>query len=68
MEAIRIDPTGDAPLGIPANIWASFAVVVLGIAIFVVQTVRHRGEPDASPFTVTPQQRQHAEALSPAGS
>ena len=43
-------------------------IVVLGIAIFVVQTVRHRGEPDSSPFTVTPQQRQDAEALSPAGS
>ncbi|MEZ5214153.1 hypothetical protein [Microbacterium lacticum] len=41
---------------------------MLGIAIFVVQTVRHRGEPDSSPFTVTPQQRQDAEALSPAGS
>ncbi|WP_447590683.1 prolipoprotein diacylglyceryl transferase family protein [Microbacterium lacticum] len=68
LEAIRIDPTSDAPLGIPANTWASFAVVVLGIAIFVVQTVRHRGEPDSSPFTVTPQQRQDAEALSPAGS
>ena len=68
LEAIRIDPTSDAPLGIPANIWASFAVVVLGIAIFVVRTVRHRGEPDSSPFTVTPQQRQDAEALSPAGS
>ncbi|AXA96690.1 prolipoprotein diacylglyceryl transferase [Microbacterium sp. PM5] len=63
LEAIRIDPTSDAPLGIPANIWASFAVVLLGVAIFVVQTVRHRGEPDTSPFTAAEQQRQDAEKL-----
>jgi len=63
LEAIRIDPTSDAPLGIPANIWASFAVVLLGVAIFVVQTVRYRGEPDTSPFTAAEQQRQEAEKL-----
>ncbi|MGU7665130.1 prolipoprotein diacylglyceryl transferase, partial [Escherichia coli] len=28
LEAIRIDPTSDAPLGVPANIWASFVVAL----------------------------------------
>lgn len=42
LEAIRIDPTSDAPLGIPANIWASFVVILLGVALFIIQTVRHR--------------------------
>lgn len=41
LEAIRIDPSSDAPLGIPANIWASFIVIALGIALIVVQTRRH---------------------------
>lgn len=49
LEAIRIDPTSDAPLGIPANIWTSFAVVALGIVIMAVQSVRHR-EPERSPY------------------
>ena len=39
--AIRIDPTSDAPLGIPANIWASFVAIALGIILIVVQTRRH---------------------------
>lgn len=43
LEAIRIDPTSDGFLGIPANIWASFAAIVLGIVLFVVQTRRHTG-------------------------
>ena len=47
LEAIRIDPTSDAPFGVPANIWASFAVIALGVALFVIQTVRHR-EPELS--------------------
>ncbi|HET8927935.1 MAG TPA: prolipoprotein diacylglyceryl transferase [Microbacterium sp.] len=41
LEAIRIDPSSDAPLGIPANIWASFVVIALGIVLIVVQTRRH---------------------------
>lgn len=66
LEAIRIDPTSDAPLGIPANIWASFAVVALGIAIMVVQTVRHH-EPEPSPYLPGREPSAAAEA-SPTGS
>ncbi|MBM7827066.1 prolipoprotein diacylglyceryl transferase [Microbacterium aurum] len=66
LEAIRIDPTSDAPLGIPANIWASFAVVALGIAIMVVQTVRHH-EPEPSPYLPGREPSATAEA-SPIGS
>ncbi|WP_423464129.1 prolipoprotein diacylglyceryl transferase [Promicromonospora sp. MS192] len=43
LEAIRIDPTSDAPLGIPANIWTSGIAVLLGVAIVVVQGRRHTG-------------------------
>lgn len=42
LEAIRIDPTSDAFLGVPANIWTSVAAISLGIAIFIVQGRRHR--------------------------
>ncbi|MFZ4894371.1 prolipoprotein diacylglyceryl transferase [Plantibacter sp. Mn2098] len=49
LEAIRIDPTSDALFGIPANIWASFVAIALGIALFVVQTRRHR-EPELSVY------------------
>jgi len=41
LEAIRIDPTSDGFLGIPANVWASFVAIALGITLFVVQTRRH---------------------------
>jgi prolipoprotein diacylglyceryl transferase len=47
LEAIRIDPTSDAFLDIPANIWASFVAIALGIVLFVVQTRRHP-EPEPS--------------------
>lgn len=47
LEAIRIDPTSDALLGIPANIWASFVAIALGVVLFVVQTRRHP-EPETS--------------------
>jgi len=48
LEAIRIDPTSDGFLGIPANIWASFVAIALGIALLVVQARRHPGnEPSA---------------------
>ena len=49
LEAIRIDPTSDALWGIPANVWASFVAVALGIVLIVVQSVRHR-EPEASVY------------------
>jgi prolipoprotein diacylglyceryl transferase len=49
LEAIRIDPTSDAFLGIPANDWASFAAVAVGLVLLLVQRHRHPGfEP--SPF------------------
>jgi prolipoprotein diacylglyceryl transferase len=47
LEAIRIDPTSDALLGIPANIWASFVAIALGLTLFIVQGRRHP-EPEAS--------------------
>lgn len=43
LEAIRIDPSSDVLFGIPANIWASFAAIVLGIVLIVVQGRRHPG-------------------------
>lgn len=49
LEAIRIDPTSNAFLGIPANIWASFVAIALGVVLFVVQTKRHP-EPETSIF------------------
>lgn len=49
LEAIRIDPTSDAPLGIPANIWASFVAIALGLILFAVQTKRHP-EPELSVY------------------
>jgi prolipoprotein diacylglyceryl transferase len=49
LEAIRIDPTSDAFLGIPANDWASFAAVAIGIVLVVVQWRRHPGA-EPSPF------------------
>jgi len=49
LEAIRIDPTSDGWLGIPANVWASFVAVAIGVALFVVQTRRHPGA-EPSPY------------------
>lgn len=49
LEAIRIDPTSDALLGVPANVWASFVVVTLGITLFVIQGRRHP-EPETSVY------------------
>lgn len=46
LEAIRIDPTSDALFGVPANIWTSFAAIVIGIVLFFVQAIRH---PDPEP-------------------
>lgn len=47
LEAIRIDPTSDGFLGIPANVWASFVAIALGIALFTIQGRRHP-EPELS--------------------
>jgi prolipoprotein diacylglyceryl transferase len=49
LEAIRIDPTSDGLLGVPANVWASFVAIGLGIALFVIQSIRHP-EPETSIF------------------
>ncbi|MFI2364791.1 prolipoprotein diacylglyceryl transferase [Promicromonospora sp. NPDC019610] len=49
LESIRIDPTSDAPLGVPANIWTSGIAVLLGIGIIVVQGRRHP-EPELSVY------------------
>lgn len=49
LEAIRIDPTSDGLFGIPANVWASFVAIALGVALFVIQTIRHP-EPETSIF------------------
>ncbi len=49
LEAIRIDPSSDAPLGIPANIWASFVAIALGVVLIVVQSRRHP-EPELSVY------------------
>jgi prolipoprotein diacylglyceryl transferase len=43
LESIRIDPSEYSFLGIPFNVWAAFAAVVLGIVIFIVQSRRHPG-------------------------
>jgi len=53
LESIRIDPSSISFLGIPVNVWASFAAVALGIVLFVVQTRRHPGA-EPSPFTRQP--------------
>lgn len=49
LEAIRIDPTSDGWLGIPANVWASFVAVAIGVTLFIVQTRRHPGA-EPSPY------------------
>ena len=49
LEAIRIDPTSDGFLGIPANVWASFVAIALGITLFVIQTRRH---PETEPSII----------------
>lgn len=43
LESIRIDPTSDVFLGIPANVWASFVAIIIGIILLVVQGRRHPG-------------------------
>jgi prolipoprotein diacylglyceryl transferase len=42
-ESIRVDPS-EMIFGIRSNVWASFAAIVLGIVIFLVQRRRHTGD------------------------
>ena len=49
LEALRIDPTSNAPLGVPVNLWTAVGAVLLGVAIFVVQGRRHP-EPETSVY------------------
>jgi prolipoprotein diacylglyceryl transferase len=50
LEAIRIDPTSDALFGIPANVWASFVAVALGLTLIIMQSLR-RPEPETSVYS-----------------
>ena len=47
-ESIRLDPS-EMLFGIRANVWASFAAVVVGVIIFLVQRRRHTGD-EPSPY------------------
>jgi len=49
LESIRIDPSELSFLGIPSNVWAAFAAVVLGVIVFIVQSRRHPGM-EPSPY------------------
>ncbi|CAM3648217.1 prolipoprotein diacylglyceryl transferase [Isoptericola cucumis] len=49
LEAVRIDPTSNAPLGVPANIWTSLVAIALGVALFVVRARQHP-EPETSVY------------------
>lgn len=42
-ESIRVDPS-EMLFGIRSNVWASFAAIVLGVVIFLVQRRRHTGD------------------------
>lgn len=53
LEAIRLDPTSDRLFGIPANDWASFVAVTLGVLLIAIQTVRHP-EREPSPYLRPP--------------
>jgi prolipoprotein diacylglyceryl transferase len=47
LESIRVD-TSETFFGIRTNVWASFAAIVLGVIVFIVQSRRHPGkEPSA---------------------
>ena len=47
-EAIRVDPS-EMFLGVRVNVWASWAAVVLGIVLYLVQRRRHLGD-EPSPY------------------
>jgi prolipoprotein diacylglyceryl transferase len=42
LESIRVDPS-EMLLGIRSNVWASFAAVLVGIVLIIVQSRRHTG-------------------------
>jgi prolipoprotein diacylglyceryl transferase len=46
LEAIRLDPS-ETFLGIRSNIWASFAAILLGVILYVVQSRRHPGREES---------------------
>ena len=68
LEAIRIDPSSDAPLGVPANVWASFVAIGLGVLLIVIQSRRHP-EPETSVYRAgrepSPPQPHDARVASP---
>jgi prolipoprotein diacylglyceryl transferase len=47
LESVRIDPSSEAPLGVPINIWTAVGAILLGAGVFVVQGRRHP-EPESS--------------------
>ena len=53
LEAIRIDPSSNTFLGVPANDWTSFLAITIGVAILIIQTRRHPG-PEPSPYLRAP--------------
>lgn len=59
LEAIRIDPSSNRLFGIPANDWASFTAIALGIGLFVIQQRRH---PGPEPSIVRPAHPLHTTA------
>ncbi|MCM3656995.1 prolipoprotein diacylglyceryl transferase [Agromyces mediolanus] len=42
LESIRVDPS-EMFLGIRSNVWASFAAVIIGVILIIVQSRRHTG-------------------------
>ncbi len=48
LESIRVD-TSETFAGVRTNVWMSFAAILLGIVIFVVQSRRHTGK-EPSPY------------------
>jgi len=46
LEAIRLDPS-ETFLGIRSNIWASFAAILVGVILYVVQSRRHPGREES---------------------
>ncbi|TCL84287.1 prolipoprotein diacylglyceryl transferase [Curtobacterium sp. PhB142] len=48
LESIRVD-TSETFAGIRTNVWMSFAAILLGIVIFIVQSRRHTGK-EPSPY------------------
>jgi prolipoprotein diacylglyceryltransferase len=65
LESIRIDPSSDSFLGIPANVWASFVAVILGVVLLVVQSRRHPGA-EPSPFTRPDSRARRKDGVAPA--